>query len=349
MRTSEHRAFLRPPLRISARHKSPYTSERTARYTRNNRAATVKVQRESTTSSTKSTGPLSIALRSMASEPRTLRACWSRRSPDRGREGTRRAVGPRRERGRPARIRAARRGSRECGPAARAPKARSMRSSEPGGRRPADAREQGAPLVRAGSAGGPPASAPPGAAPRGCGPAARAPRARSMRLANPAVAGPPTRGNKARRWSAPGARAARPHPRRQARLPRMRAGGPRSQGSFHASREPGSRWDADAREQRHCAGRRRGRVAQNRHGRPQGSPLFFSIACEFPWKTLRGRNSCPSRFSVRPADARRHQRYGGSRRADAGGIVRPARRFRRAGVQGRGRRRATRSGQVEAG
>ena len=40
-----------------------------------------------------------------------------------------------------------------------------------------------------------------------------------MGVVNPAVAGPRTRGNKARPWSSPGARAAGPHPRRQARFP----------------------------------------------------------------------------------------------------------------------------------
>ena len=51
-----------------------------------------------------------------------------------------------------------------------------------------------------------------------------------MEVGNPAVAGPRTRRNKARCWSSPGARAAGPHPRRQARLPGMRASGPRFQG-----------------------------------------------------------------------------------------------------------------------
>ena len=41
-----------------------------------------------------------------------------------------------------------------------------------------------------------------------------------MQVVNPAVAGPRPRGNKARCWSSPGARAAGPHPRRQARFPR---------------------------------------------------------------------------------------------------------------------------------
>ena len=40
-----------------------------------------------------------------------------------------------------------------------------------------------------------------------------------MGVVNPAVAGPRTRGNKARPWSSPGARAAGPQPRRQARFP----------------------------------------------------------------------------------------------------------------------------------
>ena len=81
-----------------------------------------------------------------------------------------------------------------------------------------------------------PHAAPPGAAPRGCGPAGKRSQRLasgighssyvksrsgtlrfqrfeicSMRAMNPAVAGPRTRRNKARRWSSPGARAARPH------------------------------------------------------------------------------------------------------------------------------------------
>ena len=104
-------------------------------------------------------------------------------APGCGREGTRRGVVPRRERGRPARI--PRRQARLPGDAGR-------RVSAPKG-------SQAASIIRV-------------MLNRG--------RERlrfqrfgicSMRVGNPAVAGPRTRGNKARRWSSPGARAARPH------------------------------------------------------------------------------------------------------------------------------------------
>ena len=75
-----------------------------------------------------------------------------------------------------------------------------------------------------------PQPAPPGgsALPRGSGPAARraspgkrasGPRGASGLWQAGSVAGTRTRGNKARRWSAPGPRAAGPQPRRQARFP----------------------------------------------------------------------------------------------------------------------------------
>ena len=118
---------------------------------------------------------------------------------------------------------------RGCGPAARAPKPRSTRAFNPR-LRCADAgntaRRWSSPGARAAG----PHPAPTGAAPRGCGPAARAPKPRSTRAFNPRLRCADA-GNTARRWSSPGARAAGPHPRRQARFPGMRASGPRSQGS----------------------------------------------------------------------------------------------------------------------
>ena len=198
-------------------------------------------------------------------------------------QGTRRDVGARRERGPPARIRAARRGppgmrasgprsqglvpcerpprasvrgragnkarcwgspgARAAGPHPRRqarspgdagqrpalPGARSLRASTPGlGAR--TRREQGAAVGLAGSAGRRPASAPPGAVPRGCGPAARAPRGLVPGERPPRASVRGRAGNKARRWGSPGARAAGPHPRRQARCwCSMGARGPRTE------------------------------------------------------------------------------------------------------------------------
>ena len=207
----------------------------------------------------------------------------TRRSPARGREGTRRGVGPCRERGPLARIRAARRASpgmraggprsqgrsmREGNPAVAGPRPRRNKARcwslpgaraagphprrrarapgdagrrpalpgsfharrEPGGRRPAAAKEQGAVLVLAGSAGRWPASAPPGAPPRGCGPAARAPR---VVPCEKGTRRSPARGREGtRRGVGPcGERGplARIRAARRA-SPGMRAGGPRSQG-----------------------------------------------------------------------------------------------------------------------
>ena len=134
-------------------------------------------------------------------------------------QGTRRGGGARRERGPLARIRAARRGPpgmRASGP--RSQGARARRASTPGlGAR--TRREQGAMLGLAGSAGRRPASAPPGAVPRGCGPAARAPRGLVPCERPPRASVRGRAGNKARCWGSPGARAAGPHPRRQARSP----------------------------------------------------------------------------------------------------------------------------------
>ena len=301
MRTSEHRAFLRPPLRISARHKSPYTSERTARYSRNNRAATVKVQRESTTSSTKSTGPLSIALRSMASEPRTLRACWSllfivspfcsgrsafltnaRRNGSRSDRASRRAKSGTRSGWRHDGIAVTRSGKgsgrHRCNKAAQALTSSSAthwswylpRRTRPP--QPASPHVQPRPQVHS-------LLAIPrlvGIADRQCVDDAAAPQRRQrlcqpcqplrltgqadvlqsaitrlfavavvasrrksparwqMRVVNPAVAELRTQGNKARCWSSPGARAAGPHPRRQARFPGDAGQRPALPGLAHA-------------------------------------------------------------------------------------------------------------------
>ena len=151
--------------------------------------------------------------------------------------GTRHAVGPRRERGPPARI--PRRQARLPGDAGQRPALPSLvpreRSTRGSGARTRGntARRWSSPGARAAG----PHPAPTGAAPRGCGPAARAPKPRSTRAFNPRLRCADA-GNTARRWSSPGARAAGPHPAPTGAAPRgcgpaARAPKPRSTRAFN--------------------------------------------------------------------------------------------------------------------
>ena len=214
-------------------------------------------------------------------------------------QGTRRGVGARRERGPPARIRAARRGS----PGMRRPAARAPRGAAPGERPPrASVRGRAGNKARCwGSPGARAAGPHPRRQARSPGMRASGPRSQGLvpgeRPPRASVRG--RAGNKARCWGSPGARAAGPHPRRQARSPGDAGQRPALPGgSFLASVHPGPRC-ADAQGTRRDVGARRergppARIRAARRGPPgmraSGPRSQGLVPCERPPRaSVRGR------------------------------------------------------------